>query len=76
MAGSALAFEENRIGVNQVLAVRTTPAGSSALPPTRAQWLAPRSQGPDPARSPELHIAIAAPSAAPEPDLGDRPTVR
>ena len=41
MAASALAFEENRIGVNQVLAVRTTAAGGSGLPATRAQWLAP-----------------------------------
>ena len=43
MAASALAFEENRIGVNQVLAVRTTAAGQSALPATRAEWLEPRS---------------------------------
>ena len=39
MAASALAFEENRIGVNQVLAVRTTAAGDSGLPGTRAEWL-------------------------------------
>ncbi|WP_037570047.1 SAM-dependent methyltransferase [Phaeacidiphilus oryzae] len=31
MAASALAFERNRIGVNQLLAVRTTPAGVSGL---------------------------------------------
>jgi cyclopropane-fatty-acyl-phospholipid synthase len=35
MAGSALAFEANRIGVNQVLAVRTGPRGMSAIPRTR-----------------------------------------
>jgi cyclopropane-fatty-acyl-phospholipid synthase len=35
MAGSALAFEANRIGVNQVLAVRTGPRGTSAMPRTR-----------------------------------------
>jgi cyclopropane-fatty-acyl-phospholipid synthase len=35
MAGSALAFESNRIGVNQVLAVRTAPRGASAMPRTR-----------------------------------------
>jgi cyclopropane-fatty-acyl-phospholipid synthase len=35
MAGSALAFESNRIGVNQVLAVRTPPSGESGMPPTR-----------------------------------------
>ncbi|QMU72895.1 cyclopropane-fatty-acyl-phospholipid synthase family protein [Streptacidiphilus sp. P02-A3a] len=39
MAASALAFEENRIGVNQVLAVRTAAAGDSGLPGTRAEWL-------------------------------------
>jgi cyclopropane-fatty-acyl-phospholipid synthase len=35
MAGSALAFEANRIGVNQVLAVRPSPRGISAMPRTR-----------------------------------------
>jgi cyclopropane-fatty-acyl-phospholipid synthase len=35
MAGSALAFEAGRIGVNQVLAVRPGPAGESAMPATR-----------------------------------------
>lgn len=35
MAGSALAFEGNRIGVNQVLAVRTDRRGTSAIPRTR-----------------------------------------
>ncbi|HSA53140.1 MAG TPA: class I SAM-dependent methyltransferase [Yinghuangia sp.] len=39
MAASALAFEENRIGVNQILAVRTTAAGNAKMPPTRTQWL-------------------------------------
>lgn len=39
MAGSALAFEAGRIGVNQVLAVRTHPDGRSDLPPTRKEWL-------------------------------------
>jgi cyclopropane-fatty-acyl-phospholipid synthase len=39
MAASALAFEENRIGVNQILAVRTGPDGNSRLPATRAEWL-------------------------------------
>ena len=32
MAASALSFERNRIGVNQVLAVRTTPEGRSGMP--------------------------------------------
>ncbi|MEZ0065172.1 cyclopropane-fatty-acyl-phospholipid synthase [Streptacidiphilus sp. MAP12-20] len=39
MAASALAFEENRIGVNQVLAVRTGPDGGSGLPLSRGAWL-------------------------------------
>ncbi|GAA3055116.1 cyclopropane-fatty-acyl-phospholipid synthase family protein [Kitasatospora albolonga] len=48
MAASALAFEQNRIGINQVLAVRTTPEGASHLPATRPQWLS---------GAPELHPA-------------------
>jgi cyclopropane-fatty-acyl-phospholipid synthase len=36
MAGSALAFDANRIGVNQVLAVRTGPRGASGFPRTRS----------------------------------------
>jgi cyclopropane-fatty-acyl-phospholipid synthase len=39
MAGSALAFEGNRIGVNQVLAVKPGQRGASGMPPTRAEWL-------------------------------------
>jgi cyclopropane-fatty-acyl-phospholipid synthase len=39
MAASALSFERNRIGVNQVLAVRTAPDGRSGLPLTRSDWL-------------------------------------
>jgi cyclopropane-fatty-acyl-phospholipid synthase len=35
MAGSALSFEANRIGVNQVLAVRPGPGGASGMPRTR-----------------------------------------
>ncbi len=35
MAGSAVAFEAGRIGVNQVLAVRPHPDGRSEMPPTR-----------------------------------------
>ncbi len=40
MAGSALGFEANRLGVNQVLAVRPA-GGRSGMPATRAQWLGP-----------------------------------
>jgi cyclopropane-fatty-acyl-phospholipid synthase len=39
MAGSALAFEANRIGVNQVLAVKPGPRGKSAMPRTRRALL-------------------------------------
>jgi cyclopropane-fatty-acyl-phospholipid synthase len=41
LAGSVLAFEQLRTGVNQVLAVRPDEAHNSGLPPTREQWLAP-----------------------------------
>ena len=40
MAGSALGFEGNRIGVNQVLAVRPDVRGASGMPRTRASMLA------------------------------------
>ncbi|UJB42370.1 class I SAM-dependent methyltransferase [Streptomyces sp. A1-5] len=38
MAASALSFERNRIGVNQVLAVRTPDSGASALPLRARDW--------------------------------------
>ncbi|GGV80953.1 cyclopropane-fatty-acyl-phospholipid synthase [Streptomyces griseoloalbus] len=38
MAASALAFERNRIGVNQVLAVRTPESGASTLPLRARTW--------------------------------------
>ncbi|KRV49722.1 cyclopropane-fatty-acyl-phospholipid synthase [Wenjunlia vitaminophila] len=38
MAASALSFERNRLGVNQVLAVRTAPDGVSGMPPVRGAW--------------------------------------
>ncbi|WP_172385046.1 cyclopropane-fatty-acyl-phospholipid synthase family protein [Streptomyces sp. MNP-20] len=38
MAASALAFERNRIGVNQVLAVRTPEDGRSGLPLRARDW--------------------------------------
>ncbi|MDQ3578417.1 MAG: cyclopropane-fatty-acyl-phospholipid synthase family protein [Actinomycetota bacterium] len=40
LAGGALAFAENRMGVNQILAVRPTPVGTNGLPRTRAVLLA------------------------------------
>jgi len=39
LAGSAVGFEQNRISVHQVLAVRPTTTGESAMPATRT-WLA------------------------------------
>ncbi|PWI46051.1 cyclopropane-fatty-acyl-phospholipid synthase family protein [Streptomyces sp. ICBB 8177] len=38
MAASALAFERNRIGVNQVLAIRPGPDGASGMGRTRGEW--------------------------------------
>lgn len=40
MAASALAFEHNRIGVNQILAVRTPSDGASGLPLRTRRWRA------------------------------------
>ncbi|HEY5835405.1 cyclopropane-fatty-acyl-phospholipid synthase family protein [Streptomyces sp.] len=39
MAASAVSFERNRIGVNQVLAVRAEAGGGSGMPATRSAWL-------------------------------------
>ncbi|MFE7468689.1 class I SAM-dependent methyltransferase [Streptomyces sp. NPDC057499] len=41
MAASALAFEHNRIGVNQILAVRPAAGGASGLPLRARAWTAP-----------------------------------
>jgi cyclopropane-fatty-acyl-phospholipid synthase len=38
MAACALAFEGNRIGVNQVLAVRTPESGTSGMPLRARTW--------------------------------------
>ncbi|MFD0274982.1 class I SAM-dependent methyltransferase [Kitasatospora sp. NPDC127111] len=67
MAASALAFEENRIGVNQILAVRTGPEGTAGLPATREEWLL------RPVTAPHQQSPAAAPAG---PDFGDRPSVR
>ncbi|MFI9360131.1 class I SAM-dependent methyltransferase [Kitasatospora sp. NPDC053057] len=63
MAASALAFEQNRIGVNQILAVRSTEAGRAGLPPTREEWLV----------RPAAEVTAATPAGT---DLGDRRSVR
>ena len=39
MAGSALGFQSNRLGINQVLAVKPGRAGASGFPRTRAPLL-------------------------------------
>jgi cyclopropane-fatty-acyl-phospholipid synthase len=39
MAGSAVAFEAGRIGINQVLAIKRHPNGASDMPRTRGEWL-------------------------------------
>ena len=38
LVGGALAFEENRMGVDQILAVRPTATGRSQTPATRDDW--------------------------------------
>jgi cyclopropane-fatty-acyl-phospholipid synthase len=38
LAGGALAFAENRMGVDQILSVRPTASGASGMPPTRIGW--------------------------------------
>ncbi|MGW2281116.1 class I SAM-dependent methyltransferase [Streptomyces sp. NPDC001770] len=40
MAASALSFEHNKIGVNQILAVRPTDAGHSRMPVRSRRWTA------------------------------------
>ncbi|MFI9602628.1 class I SAM-dependent methyltransferase [Streptomyces sp. NPDC052043] len=49
MAASALAFERNRIGVNQVLAVRTPESGDSGMPLRARTWGTPAAPRPAPA---------------------------
>jgi cyclopropane-fatty-acyl-phospholipid synthase len=62
MAGSALAFESNRLGVNQVLAVRPGVGGTSGMPRTRTAMLAPASV-PSPVAA-SVPIPIPAPAPA------------
>ncbi len=40
LAGGSLAFEENRMGVDQILAVKPSSTGISGMPPSPAEWLA------------------------------------
>jgi cyclopropane-fatty-acyl-phospholipid synthase len=41
LVGGALAFEQNRMGVDQILAVNVTADGRASMPPTRADWETP-----------------------------------
>ncbi|MGW2304879.1 class I SAM-dependent methyltransferase [Streptomyces sp. NPDC001809] len=41
LAGASIAFSERRMGVDQILAVRPTREGTSAMPPTPVDWYAP-----------------------------------
>ena len=63
MAGSALAFEGNRLGVNQVLAVRPEVRGLSGMPRSRVSLLAPT------VPAPPMRESLAAASAALAPPL-------
>jgi len=45
LAAAALGFEQDRLSVHQVLAVRPGPGGTSGLPPTRT-WLAEPTESP------------------------------
>jgi cyclopropane-fatty-acyl-phospholipid synthase len=38
LVGGALTFEENRMGIDQILSVKPTAAGHSGMPPTRLGW--------------------------------------
>jgi cyclopropane-fatty-acyl-phospholipid synthase len=53
LAGAALSFEENRMGVHQILAVRPEPGGRSGLPASRTALL-----GADPAVSPGEPLGV------------------
>ncbi|MFC5665796.1 class I SAM-dependent methyltransferase [Kitasatospora misakiensis] len=78
MAACALAFEENRIGVNQILAVRTTAEGSARLPATREEWLvAPGAAfGTAPGTASDLPVPERPGGGPGVSDLGDRRSVR
>lgn len=57
LVGGALSFEENRMGVDQILSVKATAAGRGAMPPTRLGWEPHASRGtyddaaPEPSRT-------------------------
>jgi cyclopropane-fatty-acyl-phospholipid synthase len=45
LVGGALTFEENRMGVDQILSVKPTAAGQAGMPPTRLGWEPHASRG-------------------------------
>jgi cyclopropane-fatty-acyl-phospholipid synthase len=45
LVGGALTFEENRMGVDQILSVKPTSAGQAAMPATRLGWEPHASRG-------------------------------
>lgn len=45
LVGGALTFEENRMGIDQVLSVKPTAAGRAGMPPTRLGWEPHASRG-------------------------------
>jgi cyclopropane-fatty-acyl-phospholipid synthase len=59
LAGAAPAFEENRMGVHQVLMVRPDADGRSGLPSRRSAAL-----GPDPDGEPQTDVLPAIPTGA------------
>ncbi|WP_343574166.1 cyclopropane-fatty-acyl-phospholipid synthase family protein [Mycobacterium sp.] len=71
MAGCAVAFDANRIGVNQIIAVKTTARGDSGMPPTRQSFTVPDDRVPQP------HQGAPPPGTwAPHPPALDRTNFR
>jgi cyclopropane-fatty-acyl-phospholipid synthase len=64
LAGGALAFAERRMGVDQILAVRTTQQGASHMPRTRAEFDLDRSSDARIVRTPFCQDTDALPPAA------------
>ena len=48
LAGGALSFEENRMGVDQILSVRPSPSGRSGMAATRIGWEQPQARAVSP----------------------------
>ena len=59
MAGSALGFQSNRLGINQVLAVKPGPGGASGFPRSRTGLL----RIPEPREPGDPHRARHGPTA-------------